>query len=176
MGETNCCLQHFDMASKVILVTGGNKGIGLAIVETLLKQLPEALVLLGSRDAGRGEDAVASVKAKLGSGVEGRVKLLLLDVTSQESVDRALEVVKAEHSSIYGVVNNAGGMGGGPRNTIDLNTHGVRRVCEAFAPLIQAGGRIVQVGWSHYSSSRASLVSRSRRDLLQCLLRSAVRR
>jgi len=99
----NCCLQHFDMASKVILVTGGNKGIGLAIVETLLKQLPEALVLLGSRDAGRGEDAVASVKAKLGSGVEGRVKLLLLDVTSQESVDRALEVVKAEHSSIYGV-------------------------------------------------------------------------
>ena len=41
------------MASKVILVTGGNKGIGLAIVETLLKQLPEAIVLLGSRDAGR---------------------------------------------------------------------------------------------------------------------------
>jgi len=145
MGETNCCLQHFDMAGKVILVTGGNKGIGLAIVETLLKQLPEALVLLGSRDAGRGENAVASVKAKLGSGVEGRVKLLLLDVTSQESVDQALEVVKAEHSSIYGVINNAGGMGGGPRNTIDLNTYGVRRVCEAFAPLIQAGGRIVQV-------------------------------
>ena len=31
------------------------------------------------------------------------MKLLLLDVTSQESVDRALEVVKAEHNSIYGV-------------------------------------------------------------------------
>jgi len=45
----------------------------------------------------------------------------------------------------YMVINNAGRMGGGPRNTIDLNTYGVRRVCEAFAPLIQAGGRIVQV-------------------------------
>ena len=43
------------------------------------------------------------------------------------------------------VINNAGGMGGGPRNTIDLNTYGVRRVCEAFAPIIQDGGRIVQV-------------------------------
>ena len=36
-------------------------------------------------------------------------------------------------------------MGGGLRNTIDLNTYGVRRVCEAFAPIIQDGGRIVQV-------------------------------
>ena len=45
------------MGKKVILVTGANKGIGLAIVETLLQQLPEAVVLLGSRDAGRGWSA-----------------------------------------------------------------------------------------------------------------------
>ena len=43
------------------------------------------------------------------------------------------------------MINNAGGMGGGLRNTIDLNTYGVRRVCEAFAPIIEDGGRIVQV-------------------------------
>ena len=49
------------------------------------------------------------------------------------------------------MINNAGGMGGGPRNTIYLNNYGVRRVFKAFAPIIPAGGRIVQVGWSHYS-------------------------
>merc|ERR1712130_136550 len=70
------------MGKKVILVTGANKGIGLAIVETLLQQLPEAVVLLGSRDASRGQAAVDAVVGKLGPGVEGRVKLLLLDVTS----------------------------------------------------------------------------------------------
>ena len=43
------------MGKKVILVTGANKGIGLAIVETLLQQLPDALVLLGSRDASMGD-------------------------------------------------------------------------------------------------------------------------
>jgi len=133
------------MVKKVILVTGANKGIGLAIVETLLQQLPDAVVLLGSRDASRGQAAVDAVVGKLGSGVEGRVKLLLLDVTSQESVDQAFQTVSAEHGIIYGVINNAGGMGGGLRNTIDLNTYGVRRVCEAFAPIIQDGGRIVQV-------------------------------
>ena len=45
------------MGKKVIVVTGANKGIGLAIVETLLQQLPEAVVLLGSRDASRGWSA-----------------------------------------------------------------------------------------------------------------------
>ena len=45
------------MGKKVIVVTGANKGIGLAIVETLLQQLPEAVVLLGSRDASRGLSA-----------------------------------------------------------------------------------------------------------------------
>ena len=46
-----------EMVKKVIVVTGANKGIGLAIVETLLQQLPEAVVLLGSRDASRGWSA-----------------------------------------------------------------------------------------------------------------------
>ena len=41
---------------------------------------------------------------KLGSGVEGRVKLLLLDVTSQQSVDQAFQTVSAEHGTIYGVI------------------------------------------------------------------------
>ena len=51
-----------------------------------------------------------AVVGKLGSGVEARVKLLLLDVTSQESVDQAFETVSAEHGSIYGVISlNADG-------------------------------------------------------------------
>ena len=45
-----------------------------------------------------------AVVAKLGSGVDGRVKLLLLDVTSQESVDQAFQIVSAEHGTIYGVL------------------------------------------------------------------------
>ena len=40
---------------KVILVTGANKGIGLAIVEALLQEVPESILLLGSRDQARGQ-------------------------------------------------------------------------------------------------------------------------
>merc|ERR1712007_330126 len=102
---------------KVILVTGGNKGIGLAIVEALLQEVENSIVLLGSRDAVRG----------------------------QQAVDEAAAAVKRDHGKIFGVINNAGGSFTGLRATIDLNSYGVLRVCEAFAPLIEDGGRIVQV-------------------------------
>ena len=64
-------------------------------------------VLPGS---GRGQAAVDAVVGKLGSGVDGRVKLLLLDVTSQQSVDQAFQTVSAEHGTIFGVISlNADG-------------------------------------------------------------------
>ena len=37
-----------------ILVTGANKGIGLALVEAILAQHADTFVYLGARDAGRG--------------------------------------------------------------------------------------------------------------------------
>jgi len=130
---------------KVILVTGGNKGIGLAIVEALLQEVENSVVLLGSRDAVRGQQAVDGVVSKLGKQFQPRIKAVLIDVTSQESVDKAAAAVKRDHGNIYGVINNAGGSFTGLRATIDLNSYGVLRVCEAFAPLIEDGGRIVQV-------------------------------
>ena len=45
-----------------------------------------------------------AVVGKFGSGVEGRVKLLPLDVTSQQSVDQAFQTVSAEHGTIFGVI------------------------------------------------------------------------
>ena len=51
---------------KTILVTGGNKGIGLGIVKKLLRDYSDTFLLLGSRDAKRGEDAVKEVVQELG--------------------------------------------------------------------------------------------------------------
>jgi len=131
--------------SKVILVTGANKGIGLAVVEALLQEVPESVLLLGSRDEARGQAALDGVVAKLGDGIKDRLKLLILDVTSDASVQTALVTVKKEHGEIHGLVNNAGGFAPDAKSMVDLNTYGVTRMCEAFAPIIEDGGRIVQV-------------------------------
>lgn len=139
---------------KLILVTGGNKGIGQAIVKRLLEDYADTQLLLGSRDVPRGEAAKEQIIQQLGESARGRVEVLQIDVTSDESVNKAVETVVEKYGAtpLYGLVNNAGGVpsGFGPnsnaREILDLNTYGLRRVCEAFLPLIQKEkGRIVQI-------------------------------
>ncbi len=53
-----------DPATKLVLVTGANKGIGLALVRRLLAERADVRVLLGARDAARGEAARAALAAE----------------------------------------------------------------------------------------------------------------
>ncbi|MDJ0870037.1 MAG: SDR family NAD(P)-dependent oxidoreductase [Myxococcota bacterium] len=134
-----------------ILVTGANKGIGLAIVRGILEQHDDTSVLLGARDAQRGAAARQSLVAADAAHAE-RVWVLPLDVASEASVGAAAAQVAArfegETQPLYGLVNNAGiGLGSGDlAAVVQVNTLGVRRVCEAFLPLLDAAhGRIVNV-------------------------------
>jgi len=131
---------------KTILVTGGNKGIGLGIVKKLLRDYSDTFLLLGSRDVKRGEDAVKEVVQELGGNINERVKLLILDVCSESSISAAVEKVKTEYKELYGLINNAGGALEKANQTVELNTYAPIKVSEAFLPLLQKdGGRIVQI-------------------------------
>ena len=46
---------------KRILITGANKGIGLATVRKLLESFGDTYVLLGSRDLTRGKEALENL-------------------------------------------------------------------------------------------------------------------
>lgn len=133
---------------KRILVTGANKGIGLAIVGEILASREDTFVLLGARDLGRGEGALGALVERNPSWRD-RVQVLQLDVADEAKVTAAAGQVVAQFggdSPLYGVVNNAGV--GYPASellpTLQVNTYGVRRVCQAFVPLLQPkGGRVV---------------------------------
>jgi NAD(P)-dependent dehydrogenase (short-subunit alcohol dehydrogenase family) len=133
---------------KRVLVTGANKGIGLAIVKAILEQGDDTFVYLGSRNPERGATARDSIVADNASWGE-RVEVLAIDVSDDESVRAAAaKVAEAGERPLYGVVNNAGiGFGGSDlAGVLAVNTQGVRRVSEAFLPLVQdEGGRIVNV-------------------------------
>lgn len=132
---------------KRVLVTGANKGIGRAIVAALLEHHPDVFVLLGSRDLGRGAEARAQLLAEHPGSAE-RVEVLELDVTQEASVAAAAARVweRFGPTPLAGLVNNAGLGDPHPMaDILDVNTRGVHRVCEAFLPLIEDGGRVVNV-------------------------------
>ncbi|CAF3185475.1 unnamed protein product [Rotaria sp. Silwood2] len=75
---------------RMILVTGANKGIGFEVVKKLVKESPvnNNIILLGSRDLKRGEDALV----RLGS--LPNIHVLQLDMSSKESIARATDEIK----------------------------------------------------------------------------------
>jgi NAD(P)-dependent dehydrogenase (short-subunit alcohol dehydrogenase family) len=151
-----------------IIVTGANKGIGLALVCAILDHAEDTFVYLGSRDASRGDAARASIVAAHHAWAE-RVEVIELDVTSDASVARARAQLETRLGGdrLYGVVNNAGvgAAAGSLAATLEVNTRGVRRVCEALAPLVADDGRVVNVT----SASGPSFVSKCSDDSKQQL-------
>lgn len=129
---------------KAILVTGTSTGIGRNIAETLAAA--GYYVYAGARkDEDLAElDAIENVQ-----GVR-------LDVTSQQDIDAAVEIVRLGGKGLYGLVNNAGvAVFGGLTQTpdsdldfvFDVNVFGVVRVTRAFAPMIvEQKGRIITTG------------------------------
>ncbi|GGS69887.1 short-chain dehydrogenase [Planobispora rosea] len=139
----------------IALITGANKGIGYQTARLLTEQ--DVTVLVGARDAGRGQRAADELGARF----------LQLDVTSAESVASAAKWIEEEYGMLDVLVNNAGVMvpqddpaapSSTPvealRATYETNVFGVVAVTNAMLPLLRRApaARIVNV-----SSGLASL-------------------
>jgi NAD(P)-dependent dehydrogenase (short-subunit alcohol dehydrogenase family) len=89
------------MAEPVILVTGGNRGIGLEICRQLAAR--GARVIMGSRDPAKGEKA----KASLGD-LAARITVEALDVDDATSVTALAQRVGRSPGKLDVLINNAG--------------------------------------------------------------------
>jgi len=148
--------------NKVALITGANKGIGFDAVRLLAEQEPNTTIYLGSRTQDNGDAAVQ----KLPEAARKNVRVIILDVTNDASVQAAVARVKSEQGHLDVLINNAGIASysfdyQSAKDTFDTNIYGVKRVTEAFLPLIpEKTGHISivssEVGtWAHYYSPAA---------------------
>jgi NAD(P)-dependent dehydrogenase (short-subunit alcohol dehydrogenase family) len=121
---------------KVVVVTGASSGIGKAVAAHL---------------AGRGHRVFGAQRrvAAAGSEESAAVEGVAMDVTDDESVQRAVASIHARAGRIDAVVNNAGNayMGavedtsiGEARAQLETNFFGVLRVCRAVLPAMRARG------------------------------------
>ena len=151
--------------SKLVFVTGGNRGIGLAIAQAF--SAAGDTVVVGSR-SGDAPDGLAAVQC---------------DVTDTASVDAAFDAIEAQHGPIDVVIANAGIT----RDTLimrmsdddidavlNTNLFGALRVARraAKAMLRRRSGRIIFIssvvgllgsaGQANYAASKSGLVGAAR--------------
>uniref|UniRef100_A0ACD5XH69 Uncharacterized protein n=2 Tax=Avena sativa TaxID=4498 RepID=A0ACD5XH69_AVESA len=143
-------------ARAVAVVTGANRGIGYEISRQLA--LHGLHVILASRDASRGQEAVESLlrEAAESGDTSVDVEWQQLDVTDAASVEAFAAWTARTHGGIHVLVNNAGvNFNRGADNSVEFaeqvietNYFGTKRMIEAMTPLFKPslyGGRIVNV-------------------------------
>jgi len=135
----------------IILVTGGNRGIGKEVCRQLAAK--GQAVILAARDPNKGEAAARDLQ-----DLPGLVTAIQLDVTDPASVERARSEVEHRFGHIDVLVNNAGidydtdqdvltADLDRVRRILDTNVLGMWVVTQAFVPLLRKSDhpRIVNV-------------------------------
>ena len=158
------------------LVTGASSGIGAATARALSAAGHVVIAAARRREA----------LVELCESFSGPSLAVVLDVTDPASISSALEEARAfaeAHGGIGWLVNNAGTAESAPlergddalaERMLEVNYHGARRLTEALAPAMVAGGSgaVVNVASSaglagyayvsHYCAAKHALVGYSR--------------
>lgn len=138
-----------NLKNKVIVVTGGSKGIGLGITESLLQE--GAIPVIVSRNKASAEAVVGKIK------LEGKkAGYVIAELTDPKQCKNAVEKTIETYGRIDGVVNNAGVNDGvgiengsyeGFMESLKRNlTHYYLMVHHALPELKKNKGAIVNIG------------------------------
>ena len=160
------------MSARIVLVTGGNGGLGIAIARAFLED-QDSFVWLGVH---KRRDAADKLAEESG----GRCECFGLDVTQVTSWRQAIEHILARHNRLDVLVNNAGKhadclLANMPSSTWDevlaTNLDSAFHGCQAVLPTMisQRSGRIINVaslsallappGQTNYAAAKAGLVA-----------------
>ena len=160
------------MKERVVVVTGGNRGIGHEVCRQLAEL--DLMVVLTARNEKDGMEAVANFNKK-----ELPVRFFPLDVTNPSQILRLKDFLTKEFGRCDGLVNNAGIFLDNKegdllntelsivRETMETNVYGPFLLCQALVPLMQKNnyGRIVNISsglgqlnemGNHYAAYRMS--------------------
>ena len=136
-------LDAFRLDDQAAIVTGGSKGLGYAIAEALAQA--GANVLITSRT----ESEIDAAATNIAQATGRKVIPLVSDVCSEQEVHRLAETAIDTFGKIDIAVNNAGINYRSPaedfplteyEKVVDVNLHGVYRVCQAVGRRMLAQG------------------------------------
>ena len=166
-------MDYFDLTGRRALVTGGNRGLGLAIAHALAAA--GAHVVLGVRDPDGAEQPLRAIRAEGGSASS-----ITLDVTQLDEARASIDA--ASDDGVFDIlVNNAGGGVNAPAIDVteadfdavwSLNVRSALFLSQHVARSMPAGGAIVNIasqagivalpGESSYCIAKAAMLHMTR--------------
>jgi len=90
--------------NKVILITGGSSGIGLALAKTLITYEPKTIIIL-SHDKNKLQQAVVELTANAKRVV---IDSVLADICDVAAITSSAETILKKHGAVDILINNAG--------------------------------------------------------------------
>ena len=147
--------------ARIVLVTGGNRGIGREVVHQVVAA--GDIALLGARNVVQAREVATSL-----ADAAGRCEIVPLDVADPAGIGRAARHVTNTHGRLDVLVNNAAihydtgqrGVDADLRiveEALQTNLLGTWRVTQAFLPLLRRGAHPRIVNVSSQSGSLASM-------------------
>ncbi|VVD01737.1 carbonyl reductase [NADPH] 3-like [Leptidea sinapis] len=146
------------MATKVAIVTGGNRGIGFEIVKGLCLKY-DGIVYLTARDEDRGKKAVQKLEQMGLKPVFHK-----LDVTSHKSIEEFAAHIQTNNQGIDILVNNAGILDfdksvssyEDSKKLLDTNFYSLLKISDILYPLLLNTARIINLSsdWGLLSNIR----------------------
>lgn len=144
-------LELFKLNGRTALITGGNRGLGFAIAKALAEA--GANISIAARDEKKSAEAVDKIKSTFGVGCINS----FCDVTSEESVNKAVDETVAGFGKIDILINSAGINIRGRiqdltldnfNKVMEVNVNGSWLACRAVVPVMKKNGwgRIINIG------------------------------
>lgn len=162
-------------SNKVVIVTGGTSGIGLATAKAFASEGAHVFI------TGRRQAALDDALRQLGDNVTG----VRGDMSQLADIDRLYEAVQQRHSHIDAIFANAGGGEFAPlgaiseahyQETFDTNVKGVLFTVQKALPLLRDGASVILTSstagstgtpaFSVYGATKAAIRSFARNWIL----------
>lgn len=118
---------RYKMAGKVVVITGGSRGLGLALARTFLRR--------GAKVALLARDPEPLERARQLLAAHGKVFVRPCDVRDESQVNQAIVDVRQEFGEIDVLVNNAGVITVGPMDTMTAEEYREALDIYFWAPL-----------------------------------------
>lgn len=93
--------------NSIVLITGGNTGIGFETVKALYASSSPYTIIMGSRSLNKADDAISALQSEILSS-KSEIVPLQIDIEDNNSIEKAFEKVESRYGKVDTLVNNAG--------------------------------------------------------------------